>query len=70
MLVYPTIELPPASFGSRDNLYSDMLVDTMTSNPVKAYILMAYFTRAGNELEVAGGHDKYKEIKLDSTPFR
>jgi hypothetical protein len=27
MIVYPTIELPPASFGTRDNPYSNMLVD-------------------------------------------
>jgi hypothetical protein len=70
MLVLPTIDLPPTSFGTHDNMYSNMLVDTMTSNPVTAHILMAYFTRAGDKLEVTGDHDDSTQIKLDFAPLQ
>ena len=69
MIVYPTIELPPTSFGTRDNPYSNMLADTMTSKPVTARIIMGYFTRAGDKLEMIGDENTMK-IQLDSTPFR
>ena len=68
MLVYPTIDLPPASFGTRDNPYSDLLVDTVTSSPGTATIILAYFTRAGDELKFTG--DKTKPVHIDGTPFR
>ena len=64
MIVYPTIELPPASFGTRDNPYSNMLVDS-TSNPVTASIIMGYFTRAGDQLEWTGDRENSK-IQIDS----
>ena len=66
------MNLPPASFGTRDNPYSSMLVDAVTSNPVIATILMAYFTRAGDQLEfkTLGDHEIVEKYQLDSTPFR
>ncbi|KAF8341751.1 hypothetical protein F5887DRAFT_976677 [Amanita rubescens] len=71
ILVYPTIDLPPTSFGTHDNPYSNMLVDAMTSNPVTADILMAYFTRIGDKMGFkTGDPDNSFQIKLNSTPFR
>ncbi|KAF8346442.1 hypothetical protein F5887DRAFT_961991 [Amanita rubescens] len=66
LIVYPTIEFPPTSFGTHDNPYSNMLVDsTAPSNPVTVNILMAYFTRAGDKLKWTGDRDNTKEVKLD-----
>ena len=69
-MVLPTIELPPASFGTRDNPYSNMILDSVTSNPVTASIIMGYFTRAGDELKWTGDPDETKKIQLDFSPFR
>ena len=67
MMVFPTIDLPPTSFGTRDNPYSNMVVDSVTSNPVTANIIMGYFTRAGERLKWTGDRDKVKTIKVDSS---
>lgn len=69
MILLPTVEFPPTSFGTRDNPYSNILVDTTTSDPVTANILMAYFTRAGTELAFTGDRDKFKQMKVN-TAFR
>jgi hypothetical protein len=45
VLFYPTIELPPASLDTRENPYSDMLLDRKTDRPGKATMLLAYFTK-------------------------
>ena len=67
MMVFPTIDLPPTSFGTRDNPYSNMLADSVTSNPVSSTIIMGYFTRAGEKLKWTGDCDKVKTIKVDSS---
>jgi hypothetical protein len=68
MLMYPTVDLPPSSFGTYENPYSDILVDETTSSPGSATILMAYFTREGDTLKPVGNVN-FEEIKLDSSPF-
>jgi hypothetical protein len=55
MLFYPTIEIPPASFGTPWDDYSDMLLDTRISKRGRASVMLTYFTRIGDELDYIGG---------------
>jgi hypothetical protein len=70
VLFYPTIDLPPDSFGTRGNFQSDKLVHPETLArvaPQSVTILLAYFTRVGSELDCIseGG----ETTTLDFVPF-
>lgn len=45
MVVFPTVDLPPDSFGTRENPHSEKLVDPNNLEPRNATIFMAYFTK-------------------------
>ena len=67
MLFCPTIDLPPTSFGTRQNRYSDMLIDRKTSQRGQALVLMAYFTRAGDNPDY--NPDDIKTTRFDNSPY-
>jgi len=67
MLFYPTVELPPASFGTPENPYSDKLMDRKTSQQGHATIVLTYFTRVGDKLEYTG--DMSNAVRLGFSPF-
>jgi hypothetical protein len=66
-MFYPTVDLPPDSFGTRENPQSDKLVDPKTNVPRTATILLAYFTTTGSKVDFIG---KSEVTQLDFSPFR
>jgi hypothetical protein len=63
MVFYPTIDLPPDSFGTRENRQSEKLVDPETFEPQKdAAVLLGYFTTVGPKIDHIGG-------KMETTQF-
>jgi len=69
MLLFPTTDLPPNSFGTLENggfLGGNMLVyDPPTLAPQKVTLLMAYFTQTGPGLVANSG----ETFKLDTAPY-
>lgn len=66
VLFYPTIELPPSSFGAPGNPLGDKLLDQKTDKPGRATIVLAYFTRAGDKIEHIG---EAETVQLPYSPF-
>jgi hypothetical protein len=67
MLLYPTVDLPPTSFGTPENPQSDMLLDQKTGKLGQATITLAYFSRTGDTHDYIG--DISNKIQLNSSPF-
>jgi hypothetical protein len=70
-MFYPTVRLPPDSFGTPENPFSDMLHDEKSSKKGKATIVLAYFTRVGDsdELQYADGDANTITLQSKYSPF-
>jgi hypothetical protein len=67
MLLYPTMDLPPTSFGTAEDRYSDMLLNRKTGRRAQASIALAYFSRTGDTHDYVGNMSN--KILLGSAPF-
>lgn len=67
MLFYPTIDLPPTSFGTPGNRKSNMLLNKKTGKRAQATIALAYFSRTEDTLEYIGD---ISTVQLQSSPFQ
>jgi hypothetical protein len=67
MFLYPTIDVPPTSFGTPQNGQSDMLIDRQTGKPGQASVMLTYFSRSGDTHDYIG--DSSHKIQTESLPF-
>jgi hypothetical protein len=67
MLFYPTVDIPPTSFGTPCDRYSDMLLDQKTGKRGQALITLAYFSRTGDTHDYIG--DMSNKTQLEFSPF-
>jgi hypothetical protein len=68
MLLYPALDVPPDSFGTRENQQRSLLVNKETLQPQNATIMLAYFTRVGEE-EKFSGVGPSNVVQLGTAPF-
>ncbi|KDR77228.1 hypothetical protein GALMADRAFT_139239 [Galerina marginata CBS 339.88] len=68
MMLLPTVDYPPTAFGTLDDPLSSKLMDKKTSKPAQATIVLAYFTRTGDDLDYIG--DIKDQIRVDGTPYQ
>jgi hypothetical protein len=66
-MFFPTIDLPPDSFGTIRNRESPVLLDAQSGERPEAKVVMAYFPRVGPELDCL--EDECKDIQVDSAPY-
>jgi hypothetical protein len=70
MILFPTTDLPPNSFGTSENwgfLGGTMLLyEPPTLSPQKGTILLGYFTKKGSIEERV---NQENAIKLDTAPY-
>jgi hypothetical protein len=71
MVIFPTVDLPPNSFGTPQNRECPKLVDDNSNILPKATVAMAYFTRVGPVMEPPKEEDGgVEEIQLDFSPYK